>query len=248
LNRHLDHYAGREPSRVMRETLKRRGGVNAMGFPVYRMVWSENVMEQVGGLWHEWDADLTIEDRGGIEAGADGRPTLSHHRPDRVVAELRTVPTYSHLEIAGWVVERWYPPAFFGSPQEWASHVVLTLDGDGQPTVPSNIPRLGAYPSQGRYLMIVGPLPKEPTINYVEDYIAWWEQRRASFPADAEQYVREQVELATKRDEENSDRAIRENHDRLMASVSPLTSTSLEAGRWRSAMFERAGHTAHIGN
>lgn len=246
--KHLDHYAGAEPSKHISDTLVRRGGKNGMGFPIYRLVDSPAVMEKVGGIWQEWDPNLNVQDRGGIESSEGGAPVESHHRPERVAAELREVPTYSHLDEPGWVLERWYPASYFGSPTAWEQNVVLTPDDEGKLTVPSNIPRLGPFPSQGRYLMIVGPFPLEPDLGFLQDYIAWWEERRASFPTDVEEHIRNCVQRAMDREEVRSEHAMRENHMRLMDSVSPLTSTSLEAGRWRSKSFEKAGMTSHIGN
>lgn len=209
-----------------------------MGFPVYRMVRSEYVLEKVGGRWNQWDADLDVDDRGGIETDHEGKPAESHHRPDRVVVEVRQVQTYSHLDEPGWILERWYPAAFFGSPAAWAENVVAG----------TNVPLLGPFPSEGRYLKIVGPFPLEPDLSFIEDYIASWEQRRASFPDDVEEHIRNCELAAQEREERRSEGAVQKNFERMRESVAPLSSTSLEAGRWRSRMFERAGQTAHIGN
>ncbi len=220
------------------DALLRRGNKNAMGFPIYRMVRSEFVYEKIGGIWNDWDPDLNIADRGGISTGSNGKPTESHHRPDRVIAELREVQTYSHLDEQGWILERWYPAAYFGSPESWNSHLVAGTD----------IPKLGPYPSQGSYLMLVGPFANEPDLTFVQDFISHWEERRASFPSDVEQHIKNRVEAAVKREEERGLHAVRANFERLRDSVKPLTSTTLEAGRWRAQKFEQAGHTSHIGN
>lgn len=246
--KHLDNYAGPEPPKRISDTLMRRWGTTDLGFPVYRLVWSENVFEQSGGIWHDWDKNLNQQDRGGIATGADGKPTQSEWKPDQVHAELRTVKKYSHLDVHGWMLQRWFPPAMFGSRESWEALVVMLPDGDGYSRIPSTIPLLGAYPAKGAYVEIGGPYPKMPAVGYIEDVIADREERRAQMPDDIEEHIRNEVLKAQEREERRSDIAIRENHERIMASVQPLTSTSLEAGRWRSKMFERAGHTAHIGN
>lgn len=199
---------------------------------------SEFILEQVGGTWHDWDENLSIEDRGGIETAQDGTPQQSHYKVDRIVTEIRVVPTYSHLDSPGWILERWYPAPFFGSPLAWENMVVPG----------TSVPRLGAYPSEGRYLMQTGPFPVEPDMTFIEDFISSWEERRESFPRDVEQHIKMRVQACIDRDERESAHAMQANEDRIMASVQPITSTSLEAGRWRSARFERAGQTSHIGN
>jgi hypothetical protein len=235
---HLDNYAGPEPMRQISDALLRRGRMNALGFPIYRLVRSEFIFEKVGGRWNDWDADLNVADRGGISTGMQGEAVQTHHRPDRVAEEVREVPTYSHLDSQGWVLERWYPASYFGSPEAWGAQL---LPG-------TKIPLLGPFPSQGRYLMLVGPFLHEPDLCFLHDFISHWEQRRASFPDDVEQHIKRRTEDAIAREEERSQRAQRENFERLRDSVKPLTSTTLEAGRWRSKQFEKAGFTSHIGN
>lgn len=246
--RHLDNYDGAEPSRVISETLKRRSGVTPQGFPIYRLVRSESIMERVGGYWHDWDGNLNAQDRGGIKTDAAGKPTGSHHRFDRAVAEIRLVPTYTHLDTQGWVLERWFSAAFFGSPLAWFDHVVMTPDEAGALTVRSKIPRWPDYPSQGKYLMIVGPFDYEPAMGFLEDFIAFRERKMEEFPADIEVHMKQCERRCVERDRKASERGMRENEDRITSGVAALTGTSLEAGRWRSRMFERAGQESHIGN
>jgi hypothetical protein len=245
--KHLDNYTGPEPSNRMSDVLARRGGKNAMGFPIYRMVKSEFITEKIGGTWHDWDENLSIEDRGGIDS-SQGRPILSHHRPDQIVTEVREVQKYSHLEDPGWILERWYPASMFGARGAWESIFVLVADPLTGGEIETNVPRLGPYPHQGQYEMIVGPFPAEPSIDFVEDFIASWEQRRDSFPSDIEEHIKMRIAEAVKQDEEASAHAIQTNRLRLRDSAAPLTSTTLEAGRWRQKMFEKSGHTSHIGN
>ena len=249
--KHLDNYPstpGTEPSPQLAGTLTRRGGVNPMGFPIYRLVQSELVVEKIGGAWHEWDDNLNIADRGGIESGEGGRAQKSHFSPDRVVLEVRDVPKYAHLDDQGWILERWYPASFYGSPQAWESHKVKIADVNGHMTIESSVPQLGPFPAHGQYEMLTGPFTREPSISFLEDFISAWEQRRDSFPEDIEKFIRMRVEAATRKEEERAEGAFQKNYLRIKDSAKPLTSTTLEAGRWRSRMFEKSGHTSHIGN
>ena len=235
---HLDHYAAPEPNGNLADILIRRGGNNPMGFPIYRVVRSEYIFEKVGGEWHDWDDNLGMDDRGGLKADGSGGIAVSRFRPDRIFVGIREIPTYTHLDEDGWILERWFPAFYFGSPESWNAHVVKG----------TNLPALGPYPTDGRYLMLCGPFPQEPDVSFVIDYIAHWETRRESFPNDVEAYVKQQVDKAIRREEERGERAIRENTARVMDSVVSLTSNTLEAGRWRSKMWEKSGHTSHMGN
>lgn len=237
-----------EPPPVISETLIRRSGKTPSGHPIYRLVRSESIFERVGGYWNDWDENLNIQDRGGIETSEEGKPTKSHHLLDRAVAEIRTVPTYSHLEHQGWILERWFPAAYFGSPDTWFSHVVMLPDEKGALTRPSMLPRWPDYPQDGKYLMIAGTFGAIPALGFLEDFISFREGKMASFPQDIEKHMKMREQECLERDRKASQKAQAENESRLMASVAPLTSTSLEAGRWRSKLFERAGETSHIGN
>ena len=235
---HLDNYAGPEPTIATAQTLLRRGGHTPQGFPIYRLVRTEHVIEQVGGSWNIWDENLDVNDRGGIVTGDKGLPTQSFHRPEKVVIDVIAVQKYSHLDEHGWMLERWYPPVFFGSPESWAENVVPG----------SSVPLLGPFPTLGRYIEIYGAVKFEPPISFLEDFIADWEERRAGIPEDVEKHIANRVNEALEREAKRSDHALRDNYERIMDSVRPLTSTTLEAGRWRSQKFRRAGFTSHIGN
>lgn len=192
---HLDKYIGPEPHPHMSDVLLRRCGLNHLGFPIWRMVRSEYVVEKVGGRWSEWNDDLSVADRGGITTGDDGKPTETAYRPDRIVFDVRETQAYSHFDNHGWLLQRWYPASFFGSPQSWAESVVMDMDANGHLTIPTNIPILGPYPSEGRYIEQYGPVDKEPSVSFIIDFIADWEARRDAFPDNVQEHIRMRVEL-----------------------------------------------------
>jgi hypothetical protein len=66
----------------------------------------------------------------------------SHGNVSREAIELRQVPKY--LPTNRWHIERWMPPEFYGSPDQWRALTSETEDG-------IRIPALGPYPARGDY-------------------------------------------------------------------------------------------------
>jgi len=97
------------------------GGVNLYGRPNFRVVWGWSRLTWIGGRWTDRDA---------------------HGNVLREAVELRRVPKY--LPHDRWHLERWLPPALYGSPERWYAHTVELDDG-------ISIPALGPYPREGEY-------------------------------------------------------------------------------------------------
>lgn len=250
--KHLDGYAGSENA-VIADFLIRLGGTNPAGYPNYRLVESERVLEKIGGKWHDWDENLSIEERSEtvrkvipviekvtvagkeVEVVVEKALLLPGNKPMRVVDEVREIPKYSHLDMPGWVLEKWYPAYLYGSQEDWYSHVI-----EG-----TTIPRLGPYPEDGRYEMITGPFPQLPSLSFLEQFVSYHRKRvRQALERDVRSYVNE----ARHRHEEAEKKRNEDLHKRILDKMSPLTSTSLEAGRWRNEMALKAGITSHMGN
>jgi hypothetical protein len=117
--------------RVTREThhtpaaiaarITRAGGTNRYGEPNFRVVWGGARLTWIGGRWTDRDA---------------------HGNVSREAIELRQVPKY--LPLDRWHIERWMPPEFYGSPDQWRALTSETEDG-------IRIPALGPYPARGDY-------------------------------------------------------------------------------------------------
>ena len=104
------------------EVFARLGGKNPYGEPNFRAIWSEERLAHVGGTWHDYDANGILI---------------------RVVDEMRRVPKYWAIRNR-WIVEKWYPAAWFGSPETW----YRTTKKWGEE---GNLAQLGPYPSRGDY-------------------------------------------------------------------------------------------------
>ena len=239
--KHLDGYLGPEPSQVIRETLKRRSLDAPGGYPVFRVVRSEFVYEQVGGEWNDWDESVAIDDRGVLSSVLDahGMP-IPKATPVRVVTEIRTIPTYCGMETQGWILERWFPAHLFGSPEE---HYADVVPG-------TTLPKRGPYPERGKYMMLTGPFPEEPSIDFLQDFISsrerWFETVQSQ---EIEAYIKQRCCDRQAAYDKKREKDLAESVARMMeASKSILLGSSLAAGRVRNAAAERAGIRSHVGN
>jgi hypothetical protein len=247
-----DGYAGDE-NRTISEFLVKIGGKSYNGYPNYRLVISEQVFERKGAAWHDWDDNIAVGERSEVvrkvvqvvETYTRGGQTfelvvphsvmLPGNKPTRVVTEVRRVPKYSHLDLQGWILERWFPPSMFGSPESWYARKVSG----------SSVPMLGPYPSEGLYEMIAGVFPEVPSQSFLQEFIRFQRQRaQEAEERDARAVIAEKMarhEKAEANKAENLRMRIREM-------ISPLVGTSLAAGRWRNTMAEKAGIRSHMGN
>jgi len=103
------------------EAVARAGGSNLFGEPSFRVVWGWNRLTWIGGKWDLYDSQ-------------------GNYTGQRV--EMRREP--KHLPVNRWHVERWMPPASYGSPRDWDKQ---TTEIEGAQRIAS----LGPYPSRGDY-------------------------------------------------------------------------------------------------
>ena len=105
------------------ELLERAFGRNRYGQPNFRAIWSENRLAWIGGQISDFDENgLLIRTR----------------------VALRQEPKYEISVRNRWVIEKWYPPEHFGSPEAWYKQT-KEFGEEG------NIPQLGPYPFRGDY-------------------------------------------------------------------------------------------------
>jgi|SRR5215471_18122176 len=112
----------KQASRELQARLTTVGGRNLYGEPMYRLVWGWSRLTPMAGKWTDRD---------------------SEGYPIREVIELRMEPKY-FMTLNRWIVERWAPAEFYGSPAYWKLKTTIYEDG-----IP--IEALGGYPSRGDY-------------------------------------------------------------------------------------------------
>ena len=138
-------YSGPDVAGYLKKAIKMRAGLTPFGEPRYRLVWGPLRLEQAGGIWHDWDERLSVNDRNYVD-----RKGNELNKPIRVVEELRWVPKYpSHL--TKWILEKWCRPSDYGTPEQWFS---TTAEGGTcylSATQDKILPLLGDYPWQGDY-------------------------------------------------------------------------------------------------
>lgn len=235
----VDDYGGPEQEET-NSYLRARHGESFMGFPTYRIVLASYVTTFSAGEWCDWDENLPPELRGRLVAGSEQGKLVNETCEERHVTEMRRIPEYPELaDIDGWILERWMAPAYWGSPMEWNSR---TVDG-------SEMPALGPYPYQGKYMLIGGPYREAPSGPFLDRLVEQWELMRddvLSYAADT--YVRKRWYEAQQRDKGNSEKWNREASAANMTALQPFFSTFLEGGRARQLAAEHAGLQSNYGN
>lgn len=93
--------------------------------PVYRAVWSKDVMHWACGWWNDYNNQGHLVRR---------------------VFEPRYVPKY--LFSPRWLMEKWHPPEFFGTPEMWEEVTAQYSSQHGREF------ELGPYPREGDYVFL----------------------------------------------------------------------------------------------
>lgn len=242
-HRELDGYGGPELKEA-NDYLRQRHGNGYMGFPNYRVIFSSFATELSAGDWADWDESLPAELRGRIVAGETGKELCSEYHAERHVIEMRRIPKYCEfVDTPGFILEKWMGPAYFGSPSEWASHVV-----EG-----TKVPMLGPYPHRGAYVSClppgVTPYPEAPTGPYLDRIIEQWEIMRNEMLAfSAGGYIRKRMYDAENRQKLSDEKWNRESQQANMTALRPFFSTYLEGGEARQLAAEHAGISSNYGN
>ena len=182
------------PASVQR-VLELFGGHNRFGEANFRAVWSENRLDWVAGKWVDTD------------------PVTGEVL--REVFEARYVPKYWPLQNR-WIIERWYPPEHFGSPQRWYEVTKPAKDYHEH----GNLAKLGPYPHRGRYqdasIIQDGGGEFVPlTVTLAEEVVWLFEKKRREKVSLAQAELRYKAELA------ENERKQRERNLAYLDSFSP---------------------------
>lgn len=231
-----DYYG---PEKYVKE-LTRHGGTTPYGDPLFRLILCGQRTIKQAFLWEDWPDDVPYEQRHGIVTNPEtGKPVETQWRPITSRIEMREVVYYHDQDPNEWVLERWWPP--FESPQAWYAPERCM---NGNP----DLPKSGPYPTHGAYLFCAGTFPEAPEFGFLADMISMWNQRREAMEQDAEKYAKQQVDAAEWNHAQRREKAVANMEAHVRDLLSPITTMSLGAGRWRQQMAERAGFRSHIGN
>lgn len=218
--------------------LRNVGGETPFHQNKYRVSHTDTVYTQRGGEWHDWDKNLSINERGGMVQTPAGLLVPSQYKPDRVVAELREFLKYAAIP-GKWVLEFWCPASYYGSRELWE-----------QKTVPNHpeIPLLGAYPERGDYELISAPLAELPTESNLLEAIQrhnW--NKEHEIRGQLEKVVEQRTRDAMREYEEEQARWQAETELKVKDVLLSLSTCSLEAGRHRQQLADAAGLREHAG-
>jgi hypothetical protein len=219
--------------------LLRIGGANPFGRPMWRLVLARNVIWKVQG-GQIWDANLSLAERGGLIAGGFNQNGLELRRSEarplrdesgRLVEQQR----YPHID--GWILQRWFPASHYNRPQWFAPENCL----------PDGTPRLGPFPQFGDYEMVGGPVEKIPSRGELYEFISAYWKNLESRSSSVETRVKEAENAARYTLEKEEQRTRQRALDYMRDKCSYIWSSSLEAGRVRTAQAEKLGIREHVG-
>lgn len=253
-----DVLAGGEAPQEVQQCLLETGGNNPFGEPNFQLTIAEKTRLFQGGEWHEWPKGSRLQNRGGMLLNENGLPCAPpQDKPIRITVEMRWVARYPSLH--GWILQEWFPAHKYGPPEDWSKHKVPG----------SNLCRLGPYPQFGDYELALpfgwrqaadqevldrdsrfSKNPDCPPLHVLRTAIQYAERCREfwhSMSAEARIKAREDHHLMRQAliEKHEHDRRIEIIRDEM----SPLFSSSLEAGRWREKLA-RDGQikVGHVGN
>lgn len=219
-----------ETPRRYREFITRVGGQNPFGKPLWRVVLAQLVRRRANGDLHALPGgEISIFGR-----DKDGR--VQFEKPeDHVSSGVHDIPRYN---VEGWIAERWFPAATWGTPEEWASH----RNSEGERLIHD------PYPAQGDYFMLIGPFDQLPEEADIENAIRMFEAEHRKRPTDFATHFKQVM-----RDEETAREQRRRKLEqdlmymRKNELVPVLKSTSLEAQKFRNQLSESIGDRSHLG-
>lgn len=215
----------------MRKALLRIGGTNPHGKPLWRVVLAQSCTRKSAGVLHH----LPTGDVSVFDVDGKGQVHSKSSLGDRVESGIFELPRYP---VEGWIVERWFPPSTWGTPETWAQQ----KSQDGGQILASE------FPSHGDYFLINGPFEEIPELGDLENAIQMWEHGHRNRPTnivahykallDAEEELREKRRLKLEKDLEY----MRQNE-----LVPVLKSGSLTAQSVRNDLQKMIGDSSHLG-
>ena len=231
--------------------IKRVGGVNPFGEPMFRLILAECRVIRSAGSWNQWSKNVPVEDRGGlgikhvIQMLKDGCSAQEINeyvnsrtaaQPEKTIVGMVDRRLYQYQ---GFILEKWKPAITFGSPDDWYSY---RFQGEAA---------LGPYPTYGDYELCAGPTPYLPTqeecIEAIQRTFREIDERPSSPQARMSQMLAamEEQEKALQRETENKIEAGLKEDAMIYKTIS-----STGAGRARQELAKQAGvpDNIHCGN
>lgn len=214
-----------------RKSLLRIGGKNPHGKPMWRVCLAENCIRKSSGRVHHMPTgDVSVFEVDG-KGKVYGRENLAS-KVESGTFELQRYPC------DGWIVERWFPPQTWGSPEDWASH----RGQDGGRILASEFPRFGDY------FITCGPFTELPGLGDLENAIAMWEDGHRKRPTDILAHYRALLDAEEELREKRMEKLVKDlEYMRQNELVPILKSGSLTAQSVRNDLQKLVGDGSHLG-
>lgn len=220
----MDAYqlATRDTPRAVEREITRYGGLNPHGQPMWRVVLAQNVREQSFG---------TMRHMPRVSADAD----ITDIEPERFESGEFWQPRYLN---PGWILERWFPPAAWGSQEEWE-----------QATSEDGVTRLkGEWPRHGEYFMVSEEaLAEPPPIDHWKREIARLLREEAQAERDPATHLSQLLYLMRTGEQQRNEAYLGEVNYIHRGVVDPMLATvSRTAQRMREQLAGEIGLGGHL--
>lgn len=231
------------------DAIKRVGGVNPYGEPIFRLILAECRIVRASGAWNLWNKNVPVEDRGGlgikhvIQMLKDGcRPEeISEYmnsraaQPEKTIVGMVDRPLYQYQ---GFVLEKWKPAITFGSPEVWYSY---RFHGEAA---------LGPYPTYGDYELCAGPTPYLPTQEECIEAIQRTFREIDARSSSPKERMCQMLAAMEEQEKALERETLNKIEDRFKEDSMIYKTVSLSAGRARNELAKEAGvpDNIHCGN
>lgn len=215
--------AGRDTPRQVKRLLLEYGGKTPTGLPMWRLVRA---------------GDCTIVCQGRVHHFPRGVEIDINVRPTRISGGRAVMPRYRDIPRDHWILQKWFPPAIWGSCYEWRAHRGEEID---TPIL------VEEFPAQGDYFMLAGPWRDWREAGDLAAAIRLYLLRERSRTRDAEAFIRMRMADEAHERARNLEHLEREIA-RADAQVTEMARTvSADAQRMREQMAAAAGLDGHLG-
>jgi hypothetical protein len=207
------------------------GKVPGQNIPKWRVCIAEHCIRKSAGVLHHLPTgEVSVFDVDG-EGKVHGKTSIG----DRVESGTFELTRYP---VKGWIIERWFPPAAWGTPEEWASHRAE----DGGRIMASE------FPHKGDYFITNGPFEEIPDLGDLENAIRMWEHGYDNRPTNILAHYKSLLQAEEDLREQRMEKLVKDlEYMRQNELVPVLKSGSLEAQSVRNDLQRMIGDTSHLG-
>lgn len=216
-------YAEDRTPRDIRKMLIDFGGLTPNALPMWRFVQAGDCRRFVQGTIHHIPRGVPLD----IE-----------HAADRIEGGQFRLRRYPRFKTTAWILEKWFPPSYWGTAIDWSSH---RADADDTPLF------VDRFPSSGDYYFIAGPWDSREAAGDLRVAIRLWMKQMIENPRDMEAYILTEMAMEVSERQRRLEDFEKEVNAAEAALNPMLKSVSRDAQLMRDTIAREAGLKGHFG-